>query len=688
MDTYCKTFQIFCTPLFHLHYSTSKGSLTMPEHQQMQQSRKPDPTFQKQATPASPSHESNTASIIQRARTNPKSMTSADVLQLQRSIGNRAVGRLLSGVGKASTAQKAPVQRQESPEEKEEVQMKTILQRQEKEEKEPLQGKFASGLTGTLQAKEEAPSNKTGMPDHLKSGLENLSGMDISGVRVHYNSSKPAQLNALAYTQGQEIHVAPGQERHLPHEAWHVVQQVQGRVKPTMQLKNGVPMNDDEGLEHEADVMGERAAQVNSGLQEAREDAEAELAEPSTTDRQKLMIGTYMHLGTGAERLPAEAAGHTFVAVEGPRGQREAYGFSPTNLQRYDFQEDTKKLQSGVPGRVHSDNDAFAKPGVRTRSYDVSQEQARAALSQVATYTANPPTFSLAHQDCSWFATDVLKAAKIDDFTGSALKQPAEMYQQVQAPMSSGDQARMKCITACNRPRTAPVILAASFGVAQCMSFMSSYLGQSVTPDYNSQMMLEWWIHKLAVQTDEYGQLAQNILAFAHTLFQEKQNTGVLSVGSLGQVRNMIESLANWSFSVNGILEEAWQRSITRTRSGRTYAKVGSKFADNYAAVLRELAQASPAHVDQINAIETSYVNKHHLMLKSLYPALQIAHENLVHAGIGSRARGNSDLHKAMHELTALNRKLDYSKMDPDIAAMISVVVQDFANYPGHRVFQ
>jgi Domain of unknown function (DUF4157) len=100
--------------------------------------------------------------------------------------------------------------------------------------------------------------NKTGMPDRLKAGIENLSGMAMDDVRVHYNSDKPAQLQALAYTQGTDIHVGPGQERHLGHEAWHVVQQKQGRVKPTLQAK-GVAINSDRGLETEADVMGTRA---------------------------------------------------------------------------------------------------------------------------------------------------------------------------------------------------------------------------------------------------------------------------------------------------------------------------------------------------------------------------------------------------------------------------------------------
>ncbi|NDV67379.1 hypothetical protein D0T66_00510 [Dysgonomonas sp. 25] len=45
----------------------------------------------------------------------------------------------------------------------------------------------------------------------------------MDDVRVHYNSAKPAQLQALAYAQDTDIHIAPGQEQHLPHEVWYVV---------------------------------------------------------------------------------------------------------------------------------------------------------------------------------------------------------------------------------------------------------------------------------------------------------------------------------------------------------------------------------------------------------------------------------------------------------------------------------
>lgn len=109
-----------------------------------------------------------------------------------------------------------------------------------------------------------ARENRTGLPDNLKAGIESLSSMAMDDVQVHYNSPKPAEVQALAYTRGTEIYVGHGQEKHLPHEAWHVVQQMQGRIRPTIQMK-GVEINDDEGLEKEAHEMGERANQVGGG---------------------------------------------------------------------------------------------------------------------------------------------------------------------------------------------------------------------------------------------------------------------------------------------------------------------------------------------------------------------------------------------------------------------------------------
>lgn len=113
-------------------------------------------------------------------------------------------------------------------------------------------------LSDRMNAVQRMP-NRTGLPDNLKAGIEGLSGLSMDQVRVRYNSSRPATMQAHAFTQGSEIHVAPGQEKHLAHEAWHVVQQSQGRVRPTAQLAGGTPLNDDASLEREADTMGARA---------------------------------------------------------------------------------------------------------------------------------------------------------------------------------------------------------------------------------------------------------------------------------------------------------------------------------------------------------------------------------------------------------------------------------------------
>ena len=161
----------------------------------------------------------------------------------------------------------------------------TSLQRVEDDEEDVAQGKMehtAQRVEGeeddeVLQGKmgDVAPKNETGLPDNLKAGVESLSGFSLDNVRVHYNSSKPATVQALAYTQGTDIHVAPGQEKHLPHEAWHVAQQMAGRVAPTTSV-NGMPVNDNAALEHEADVMGEKAVQCKSSARQKPYTAKSE----------------------------------------------------------------------------------------------------------------------------------------------------------------------------------------------------------------------------------------------------------------------------------------------------------------------------------------------------------------------------------------------------------------------------
>ena len=101
----------------------------------------------------------------------------------------------------------------------------------------------------------QSGTRPVGLPAALRAAVQTLSGLDMAGVRVHLDSSRPAVIGALAYAQGNDIYLGPGQQAHLPHEAWHVVQQMQGRATAGVQAR-GLPLNDDAGLEHEADAMG------------------------------------------------------------------------------------------------------------------------------------------------------------------------------------------------------------------------------------------------------------------------------------------------------------------------------------------------------------------------------------------------------------------------------------------------
>ncbi|MCC5612361.1 DUF4157 domain-containing protein [Nostoc sp. CHAB 5834] len=150
------------------------------------------------------------------------------------------------------------------------------------------QGVSRSAVPNGISLPVQRQPNRTGRPDQLKAGVENYSGHSLDDVNVHYNSAKPAQLQAHAYAQGTDIHVAPGQEKHLPHEAWHVVQQKQGRVKPTIQMKGSVAVNDDKGLEKEADVMGESV--LKSVNKASRENLVKETTELLANTRQSRKV--------------------------------------------------------------------------------------------------------------------------------------------------------------------------------------------------------------------------------------------------------------------------------------------------------------------------------------------------------------------------------------------------------------
>ncbi|EDM74895.1 hypothetical protein PPSIR1_24489 [Plesiocystis pacifica SIR-1] len=120
------------------------------------------------------------------------------------------------------------------------------------------QSAHVSHLRG-LQELADRSARSASLPSSLSRNLERLSGQPMGDVRVHYGSTAPSRVGAHAFTQGSDIHLGPRQERHLAHEAWHAVQQKQGRVAATGEV-GGHALNSDSSLEREADVMGARAA--------------------------------------------------------------------------------------------------------------------------------------------------------------------------------------------------------------------------------------------------------------------------------------------------------------------------------------------------------------------------------------------------------------------------------------------
>ncbi|MBK9551285.1 MAG: DUF4157 domain-containing protein [Saprospiraceae bacterium] len=107
------------------------------------------------------------------------------------------------------------------------------------------------------------------MPDETLNKMSSSFGTDFSDVNIHSDSKSATDAGALAYTQGNDIHFAPGQydpssqsgQELLGHELTHVQQQREGRVQANNEV-NGMPLNDDKGLEAEADEGGRMAVQM------------------------------------------------------------------------------------------------------------------------------------------------------------------------------------------------------------------------------------------------------------------------------------------------------------------------------------------------------------------------------------------------------------------------------------------
>ena len=221
-----------------------------------------------------------------------------------------------------------------------------------------LADKFSEGKANPIQKKK----NSTGIPDNLKQGVEQLSGHTMDDVKVHFNSDKPSQLNAHAYAQGTNIHIAPGQEKHLPHEAWHVAQQKQGRVKPTTQVK-GAKVNDDKGLEKEADVMGAKAVSVQAKVKQLipakRKSFGNSVAQLQQTDVcLKSATGTYTISGTpGTQAFTFRESSKGSDVLE--RTQSHPKGKVDYSAKAEKYLQKIKVIPKNATGVVFTDIDTY-----------------------------------------------------------------------------------------------------------------------------------------------------------------------------------------------------------------------------------------------------------------------------------------------------------------------------------------
>jgi hypothetical protein len=123
----------------------------------------------------------------------------------------------------------------------------------------------------------------TSLAGDVRARLEPALGADLSGAKIHTgaDSAKAAdKLGARAFTVGSDVHFGAGEyqpgtkegDRLIAHEMTHTVQAKASGV----QRKAGTPVNDDAGLEHEADAMGAKAAGGAHEVSQPHEPAEKE----------------------------------------------------------------------------------------------------------------------------------------------------------------------------------------------------------------------------------------------------------------------------------------------------------------------------------------------------------------------------------------------------------------------------
>lgn len=178
------------------------------------------------------------AQVLQRAQSAPSSLSHADVLTLQRSIGNQATARLLRPV-LATSGNPIAAQRRTSAAESAQASPGHGL----------AGGKVDGGVERSIQ---QARGGGQQMGPRVQRYMEEAMGADFNGVRLHTDARANTlnrSLNAKAFTVGKDIFFSKGQyqpnssngQELLAHELTHTVQQGASGVQA--QRKDGQPVS-------------------------------------------------------------------------------------------------------------------------------------------------------------------------------------------------------------------------------------------------------------------------------------------------------------------------------------------------------------------------------------------------------------------------------------------------------------
>ena len=148
------------------------------------------------------------------------------------------------------------------------MQMQPIEEEEEMLQMQPIEEEERLQMSSEKKPQTKSIGNNTNaMPSDRLNKMERAFGTSFSAVNFHINDKSSGDMGALAYTQGNDVHFAPGHfnpktqkgQELIGHELAHVEQQRQGRVSATRQDMQG-PVNDSIILEKEADIMGKKAA--------------------------------------------------------------------------------------------------------------------------------------------------------------------------------------------------------------------------------------------------------------------------------------------------------------------------------------------------------------------------------------------------------------------------------------------